>query len=426
MDNWIAEDQKYVWHPFTQEKSAPKNIAVESAKGAWIKKADGEEMLDFISSWWVNTHGHSHPYLNRAIQEQMEQIEHIIFAGFTHPKAVELSKRLIGHLGGHFAKVFFSDNGSTANEVALKMALQYFYNHQKVKPKVIALNGSYHGDTFGAMSTGTRNEFNQPFAPNLFDVYHVDPPTKANFKEVKAQFKSFLAKGDVAAFVFEPLLMGVAGMQCYDADCLDELIVLAKQSDVITIADEVFTGFYRTGTMFAIQQIQEQPDIICLSKGLTAGYLPLGLSICTHKIYDAFYSDDRLKTFFHGHSFTGNPLSCAVACASLDLFEREEIQKNIQLIIGWNKAFKKELSQRSEVGNIRQMGTILAFDLNSNEATSYFNTMRDHIYEFFLDRNILLRPLGNTVYFSPPYCINHKEYKIAEQAVRDLFDYLKN
>lgn len=426
MDNKsiIEKDKKYVWHPFTQEKLAKDNVPMVSGKGSWLKDADGNEYLDLISSWWVNTHGHSHPEINKAIQDQVNQLEHIIFAGFTHPKGVELSERLIHKLGGHFAKVFFSDNGSTANEVALKMCFQYFYNNKQVKPKVIAFNGSYHGDTFGSMSTSTRNEFNIPFAKNLFDVYHIDVPNAENFDDVKEQFKSFINKGDVAAFVFEPLVLGVAGMQMYNSEYLDKLISICKESDVLTIADEVFTGFYRTGKMFSINHLQNQPDFICLSKGITAGYLPLGVTITTQKVYDAFYSDDRLKTFFHGHSYTGNPISCAVACKSLDIFEQQNTIANIKAIENWNHSFLAELKDHKAVKDARVLGTILAFEIVNDDKNSYFNPIGGEVYDYFMERKLMIRPLGSTVYILPPYCFTNEEYLIGKNAIVEFLDKL--
>lgn len=420
----IKRDKEFVWHPFTQEKLAPNNIPIVKGKDSWIIDADGNEYLDAISSWWVNVHGHSNAYINDALQKQVNELEHIIFAGFTHPKGIELAERIIGHLGGHFKKAFYSDNGSTSNEVALKMAFQYFYNKGEERTKVIAFNGSYHGDTFGVMSTATRNEFNAPFSPNLFDVFHIDAPTEQNFEQIFQEFKTLIRQNDVAAFVFEPIVMGVAGMKVYSAKLLDKMIEYCKQNDVLTIADEVFVGFYRTGEMFAINHLNNQPDIICLSKGLTGGYLPLGLTATTQPIYDAFYSDDRLKTFFHGHSYTGNPLSCAVACASLDLFERKSTLENISNISNWNNQFSQILVKNKHTTNVRHLGTILAFDVITKEDINYFNTIRDHIYDFFLEKRLIIRPLGNTVYITPPYCFTQEEYKRTQDGILEFLETL--
>jgi len=420
------KDKKYIWHPFTQEKTASLNIPIKKGKGVWIYDENGKKYLDAISSWWVNTHGHAHPYMREKIDEQLGELEHVIFAGFTHPKAIEISERLIGKLGEGFDKVFFSDNGSTANEVALKMAFQYCYNNGQRKSKIIAFKDSYHGDTYGAMSVGGRSDFSKPFEDNLFDVYHLDVPTDLNFNQVKKQLIQFLNNGDVAAFIFEPLVLGTAGMITYKVKHLNELMAMCKAKDVLNIADEVFTGFYRTGKLFAHQYLDIKPDLICLSKGLTGGYLPLGLTITHQKIYDAFYSEDKKKAFFHGHSYTGNPLSCAAACASLDLMEKQETVDSVRRIVQRHKDFIKVLQARNEVQAVRQIGTILAFDIKSSTKTSYFNKSRDVLYNFFIDKGILIRPLGNTLYIVPPYCISNNELDLLYNAIKSLLNQIRS
>lgn len=420
------KDSKYIWHPFTQEKTASKNITIKKGKGAWIFDDSENKYLDAISSWWVNIHGHAHPYMRKKIDEQLAQLEHVIFAGFTHPRAIEISERLIQKLGKGFDKVFFSDNGSTSNEVALKMSFQYWFNKGQQKSKIIAFKDSYHGDTYGAMSVGGRSDFSKPFEDNLFDVYHLDVPTDQNFEKVKKQLTNFLNKEDVAAFIFEPLVLGTAGMITYKVKHLNELMSMCKAKDVINIADEVFTGFYRTGKLFAHQYLNIKPDIVCLSKGLTGGYLPLGLTVTHQKIYDAFYSDDKKKAFFHGHSYTGNPLSCAAACASLDIVERQETTDNVKRIIQKHKDFIKVLQGRKEVQAVRQIGTILAFDIKSSGKTSYFNKSRDTLYQFFIDKGILMRPLGNTLYIVPPYCITNNELDTLYNAIKSLLNQIRS
>lgn len=419
------KDKKYIWHPFTQEKTAPDNITIVKAKDAWLYAEDGTKYLDCISSWWVNMHGHSNNYINQKLAEQAADMEHVIFAGFTHPKAVEISERIVGKLGPDFHKVFFSDNGSTSNEVALKMAFQYFYNQGKKRAKIIAFRDSYHGDTYGAMSVAARNEFSKPFEDNLFDVYHLDVPTKDNFATVKKQLKKYLSLNDCAAFIFEPLVLGTAGMVMYSPEHLQELMEMCSSVGVLNIADEVFTGFYRTGKLFSHQHLSKAPDLVCLSKGLTGGYLPLGLTVVNQKIYDAFYSDNKLKAFFHGHSYTGNPLSCAVACASLDLLEKQESEDNIKRIVQKHKDFAKVLATKKEVSNVRQQGTILAFDVNTSGKDSYFNSNRDKFYNFFLNKGILMRPLGNTLYLVPPYCTSNSELDLAYNAIKSLLNQIK-
>ncbi|MFT6746520.1 MAG: adenosylmethionine-8-amino-7-oxononanoate aminotransferase [Glaciecola sp.] len=420
------KDEKYIWHPFTQEKTASLNIPIKKGKGVWIYDEDDKKYLDAISSWWVNIHGHAHPYMRKKIDEQLGELEHVIFAGFTHPKAIEISERLITKLGDGFDKVFFSDNGSTSNEVALKMSFQYFYNQGKKKTKIIAFKDSYHGDTYGAMSVGGRSDFSKPFEDNLFDVFHLDVPTDQNFQQVRKQLIQFLNSGDVAAFVFEPLVLGTAGMITYKVKHLNELMSMCKAKGVLNIADEVFTGFYRTGKLFAHQYLNIKPDLICLSKGLTGGYLPLGLTITHQKIYDAFYSEDKKKAFFHGHSYTGNPLSCAAACASLDLLENQETLDGVKRIVQKHKDFIKVLQTRKEVQGVRQIGTILAFDLKSSTGTSYFNKSRDKLYQFFIDKGILMRPLGNTLYIVPPYCISSNELDLLYNAIKSLLNQIRS
>jgi len=414
------KDSQLIWHPFTQEKTANINIPIVSAKGVWLKGEDGREILDGISSWWTNVHGHGNEYMAKAIYEQALKMEHLIFAGFTHPKAIELSERIINHVGTNYQKVFFSDNGSTSNEVALKMAIQFHYNNGAPKNKVIAFQDSYHGDTFGVMSTGGRSAFSAPFDPNLFDVYHLDVPNNDNEETIIKQFKAFVEKGDVAAFAFEPLVMGTAGMIMYSEYLLETLVGIAHENNVITICDEVFTGFYRTGKMFSFQHTNIKPDILCLSKGLTGGMMTLGLTVCKSFIYDAFYSNDKMKAFFHGHSYTGNPIACSAACASLDLFDSEPTQGNIAKLMSMQLGFSEELKENSLFNNVRLKGTILAFDVINNESTSYFNSIRDRLYNFFLDKNVLLRPLGNTLYILPPYSISKSEYAIIKDAVLSL------
>jgi len=414
------KDAQLIWHPFTQEKTAELNILIESAKGVWLKGEDGREILDGISSWWTNVHGHGNEYMAKAIYNQALKMEHLIFAGFTHPKAIELSERIIGKVGEDYSKVFFSDNGSTSNEVALKMAIQYHYNTGTPKNKIIAFQDSYHGDTFGVMSTGGRGAFSAPFDPNLFDVYHLDVPNKDNEATILQQFKSFVGKGDVAAFAFEPLVMGTAGMIMYSESLLEELVEIAHENNVITICDEVFTGFYRTGKMFSFQHTNIKPDILCLSKGLTGGMMALGLTVCKSFIYDAFYSNDKMKAFFHGHSYTGNPIACSAACASLDLFDSQPTQDNISNLLEMQFNFSEELKQIKHFKNVRLKGTILAFDVISKESTSYFNSIRDVLYNYFLEKDILLRPLGNTLYILPPYSINNLEYELIKDAVLRL------
>lgn len=401
------KDKQYIWHPFTQMQTAQNILPVVKAEGLYLYTEDGKRIMDAVSSWWTNVHGHSHPHIAKALNEQFKTLDHVIFAGFTHPKAIELAERIIGKLP-FLDKVFFSDDGSTSVEVAIKMAFQYWYNKKEPKTKIVAFKNAYHGDTFGAMSVGGRDTFNNPFNPFLFDVEFIDVPTTGNEDKVIEQLIDKVQHNDVAAFIFEPLVQGSAGMVMYSSEVLNQLINICRTHEVITIADEVMTGFGRTGKFFATDYVINKPDIVCLSKGLTGGVLPLGLTVCTNQIYNAFLSNDHSNTFFHGHSFTGNALSCAAACASLDIFEEQHTWNQIKMIVESHKKFAKKLSNHKTFKEIRQTGTILALEFENGES-SYFNNLRDILYHYFLENNILLRPLGNVLYILPPYCIKQEE-----------------
>lgn len=400
-------------------QTAPLPIPIVRAEGSVLYGADGRTYLDMISSWWVNLHGHAHPYIAERVSQQLRTLEHVIFAGFTHEPAVELAERLLSILPPNQAKVFYSDNGSTAVEVALKMAFQYWHNLGQPRRKVVALDGAYHGDTFGAMAVGGRSAFSAPFAPFLFDVDYIPAPVPGQ-EETVLQLAETLFTADVAAFIAEPLVQGSGGMVMYEPDVLDKLFQLARRSGSLIIADEVMTGFGRTGRLFASDYLQEKADLMCLSKGLTGGTMALGVTTCTQTIYDAFLSDDKLKTLFHGHSFTANPLACTAALASLDLTLSEETKLNLKRIGDQHTAFSQTLAQSSVVANVRQRGTLLAFDLVTEGATSYFNNIRDVAYNFLLERGVLMRPLGNVLYLMPPYCTSDEQLQYAYEQVDEL------
>ncbi|MFH1321139.1 MAG: adenosylmethionine--8-amino-7-oxononanoate transaminase [Bacteroidota bacterium] len=429
--NILKKDQKNIWHPYTQMNKAKPPIVITRGEGAYLFDEDGNKYIDAISSWWVNTHGHAHPYIIEKVSEQLRILEHVIFAGFTHPKAVELSERLLKVLPGNQSKIFFSDNGSTAVEVALKMALQYWYNNGITKTKIIAFKNGYHGDTFGAMSVSGRGAFTKPFNSLLFDVIHIDVPVNCSVEtrhclaSTFEQLKTAITGNDTAAFIFEPLVQGAAGMVMYEPEALEDLIKYCKEYNVLTIADEVMTGFGRTGNFFATDCLSVKPDIICMSKGLTGGTMALGVTSCTLEIYDAFLSAPGLpeeKTFFHGHSYTANPLACAAACASMDLFDKPETLGNIKRIEQKHKDFVTKVKNNHAIKEIRQKGTILAIELLAGEETSYFNPLRDKLYDFFLKRGIIIRPLGNVIYVLPPYCISDDDLDFIYAAIAD---YLK-
>ena len=351
---WQEKDLHFVWHPFTHLKYAETAINIVRSEGSYYFDEDGNKYIDGISSWWVNLHGHSHPYIAKKVYEQLSTNAHSIFSGFTHPAAIELAERLLNHLPDNLVKVFYSDNGSTAVEVALKMALQYWHNQGKAKTSIIAFENAYHGDTFGSMSVGARNAFNNAFSPLLFDVLRLPVPDKENIDAVKQTLLNHIKAGNVCAFIFEPLVLGAGGsMQMYDATLLDELLLICKQHNVITIADEVMTGFGRTGKFFATDYLNNKPNIICLSKGITGGVMPLGVTACAQFIYDAYISDDKYKTFFHGHSYTANPTACAAALASMDLMEKHETWNNIQQIAASHASFKEKIKTHPNIISLR-------------------------------------------------------------------------
>lgn len=386
----------------------------------------GKKYIDAFSSWWTCIHGHSHPYIAKKVSVQLKKLEHVIFAGFTHEPAVRLAERLLKKLPKNQKKIFYSDNGSTAVEVALKMAFQFWDNQQQPKPKVIAFRNAYHGDTFGAMSVSARGAFSKPFQANLFDVIFVDAPAEGNEQEAIRQITQVIKdqSSSISAFIFEPLVQGVAGMVLNGSDALSEMIRICRKNKIFTIADEVFTGFGRTGKFFACNYLSEQPDIVCLSKGLTGGTMAMGVTSCTEEIFNGFLSEDRTKTFFHGHSFTANPVACSASLASMDLMEKKETWRNIARINRKHSAFQKVIRSRSSVIS-RTLGVILAVELKTSGETSYFNAIRDKANKFFLDRGILLRPLGNVVYLVPPYCISDKDLDYIYDSILDFLNLIE-
>lgn len=424
--NFESLDKKNIWHPFTPLEGASEPLFVESAQGVYLHLKDGRKIIDAISSWWVNIHGHCNPVIAKAIGEQAKKLEHVIFAGLTHEPAIRLSENLLSILPENQSKIFFSDDGSTAVEVALKMAIQFWHNQGiKNKKKIVALEGAYHGDTFGSMSVGERSAFTAAFSPYLFEVEFIDFPAGQNEEKVIEDFKRKIQTQEVGAFIYEPLVQGAAGMRMYSPEILDQLISLAQGHEVICIADEVFTGFGRTGKLFAGNYLKTQPDIVAVSKGITGGFLPLGVTSCSEKIVDAFKSPEASKTFFHGHSYTANPLACAAANASFDMLMSDDCQNNIQRISDSHLQFILKINpdnnrNHKAIKNVRTLGTILAIELQTKEGTSYFSEIRKKIYPFFLERNILLRPLGNVIYVLPPYVIADDELQIIYSTIEEF------
>ncbi len=415
------KDQHYIWHPYTQMQNPLPIIPIVSGKGATLIAEDGKTYIDAVASWWTNLHGHGHPYIAERIAKQAKQLEHVIFAGFTHQPAVDLAEKLITALPNNQEKVFYSDNGSTAVEVALKMVFQYWYNNKQAKKIIIAFENAYHGDTFGAMAVSGRSSFTKPFETFLFDVKTIPVPVNGKEQISIDALNAIIAehKEDIAGFIFEPLIQGTAGMVMYSAEVLDRLLDICKANTIFTIADEVMTGFGRTGKLFACNYLKNEPDIFCLSKGITGGFLPLGLTTCNAIIYNAFLSSDKSKTFFHGHSYTANPIACAAALANLELFEKENTLEKIKQIQALHEAFIPTVIGNNRVLDIRVLGSILALEIKVSDA-SYFSELRDKIYNYFLEWGILLRPLGNTVYILPPYCISNEELEYIYHHIRLL------
>jgi adenosylmethionine-8-amino-7-oxononanoate aminotransferase len=433
----LDRDRALVWHPYTQMKTAPPPLPIVRGQGVYLYTEDGRKLLDGISSWWVNIHGHSHPRLNQAIADQAKKLEHVIFAGATHEPAVDLAERLVGVLPAGLTRVFYSDNGSTAVEVAAKLAVQYWRNQgQPSRQRIVALHHAYHGDTVGAMSVSDDSVFTKAFSSLLFPVDRVHSPycyrCPMNLRretcgiDCLGDLDSRLKSGgdQIAAVLVEPMLQGAGGMIMWPREFLDGVRQLCYRHGVLMIADEVLTGFGRTGRMFACEHASVTPDIICLSKALTAGYLPLAVTAVTNAVYEAFLSDDRSKTFFHGHSFTANPLACAVALASLDVFEEGDVLSRVARLERQLRDGFAPLSQLPIVGDVRVLGGVAAIELVSDKATKdaggYLDQIGPRLYPAFLARGLLLRPLGNVLYFMPPYVITDAEVEWVISCVGDV------
>lgn len=419
----MEQDRACIWHPFTQMHTTAFSIPIVRAKGLYLYDENGMRYADGISSWWVNLHGHAHPYIAEKIATQAKILEHVLFAGFTHPPAVHLASRLLQLLPGQMSKIFYSDNGSTAVECAIKMALQYWYNQdcETKKLQIICFRNSYHGDTFGAMSASGKNAFNKPFWKHLFEVKTIDLPQKGGDSSAYLQLQAILSEEKAACFIFEPLVLGTGGMLTYPPDALNALIRLCKEHRVLTIADEVMTGFGRTDTLFACAQLSESPDLICLSKGLTGGFLPLGVTACTESIFNAFLGSSLSQAFLHGHSYTANPLACTSALASLDLLLEHSCLKQREMIAASHAAFCLKWKNHPCLRRCEHIGTLLIVEYHSGRPSSYFEPIGKHLYRFFLTRGILLRPLGNVLYLMPPYCIQMDELQwIQDQIILSL------
>lgn len=397
-----------IWHPFTQHGLNEPIIKINSAKNEFLFTDNNTPIIDGISSWWVNTHGHSNPDIIKAVSTQAEALQQVIFAGFTHNPAEEVAAKIKKFLPPKLEYAFFSDSGSTAVEVGIKMAVGYFHNKGIYnRTKIVAFEKAYHGDTFGGMSSGGKSVFNRPYANMLFDVVHLPFPERGNEDKTIEAFKELLHKqaSQIAAVIIEPLILGAGGMLIYNSFVINELYKLAKEHDIFFILDEVMTGWGRTGTMFAFEQTNIIPDILCLSKGLTGGVLPLALTLATKEIYEGFYTQDKADMFFHSSSYTANPIACAAASANLDIWEKEPVLEKVKFINKYHSDRFKMFEQNDLVENSRILGSIFAFDIKV-EKEGYLSEIATDLYRFYLEKGVLLRPLGNTVYIMPPYCIS--------------------
>ncbi|MGV3461485.1 MAG: adenosylmethionine--8-amino-7-oxononanoate transaminase [Flavobacterium sp.] len=420
----IQRDAAHLWHPYTQHKTAPAPIAIARAEGAKVWDTEGKEYIDAIASWWVNPYGHSNKYIADAIYRQLTTLEHVLFGGFTHEPAIVLAERLLPLLPTNQKKLFFSDNGSTAVEIAIKVALQYFYNKGEKRTKIIAFENAFHGDTFAAMAASGISFFTEAFRGSLIDVVRIPVPVAGKGGESIASLKTLAATGEYAAFIFEPLVQGAAGMVMYEPAPLDELIAICRENNIFTIADEVMTGFGKTGKHFACNYLTKQPDMICLSKALTAGTIPMAITTFTQQLFDGFYDDDVNKALFHGHTFTANPTGCAAALAGLDLLQSAEMQENISRINNMHYVFLEKVKHHPRVENPRVCGVIMAFDVKRDGAESYYGNFRNKLYNFFIEKGVIMRPVGNTIYILPPYIITVQEltfiYDIVEGALEKV------
>jgi adenosylmethionine---8-amino-7-oxononanoate aminotransferase len=415
----LERDQKVIWHPYTQHGLEENPLAAKSAKGAWITLENGKQILDAISSWWVNIHGHAHPELSKTLSQQAEVLDHILFAGFTHEPAVALAEILVKAMKERHTsleKVFFSDNGSTAVEVALKMAFQYHVNKsKKPRPRFLALHGAYHGDTFGAMAVGEPAGFHSIFRSLLPQVDFIKPGNINSLQELVEKNKD-----EYAAFIFEPLVQGAGGMVMYDKQFLVEAQKICRENNILLICDEVFTGFYRTGLAFAFEHAGLDPDFICVSKGITGGYLPLAATLTTRNVFETFLSQDVSRAFLHGHSYTANPIACAVAITSWNLLQSKETQANIKnLNENTSKAIAK-FEKQSLVSDPRSLGTIGAVTMNFD--LNYMSSMGRWFKTKAIEKGVLLRPLGRVLYAVPPYCVTTEEVGAIYKTINDLIE----
>lgn len=408
--------QSPVWHPFTQHGLGQPVVEIASGDGAWLTTRDGARLIDAISSWWVTTHGHRHPAIMAAIQRQASKLDQVIFAGFTHEPAERLARELISLAPPGLAHVFYSDSGSTAVEVALKMALGFWRNNGEPRSRIVALEHAYHGDTVGAMSAGARGVFSASYEPLLFDVVRLPFPQVGREQATLDALEAACAREPVAALIVEPLILGAGGMLTYAPEVLAGLAAICRARGVLLIADEVMTGWGRTGSLFACEQAAVAPDIMCMAKGLTGGTLPLAATLCTPAIFNAHVSMDRARMFFHSSSYTANPIACAAALANVGVWRTEPVRERIGALSSWQAQALERYRGHPKVSAVRRCGTIAALDLKVAGA-GYLANAAPKLSAFFLERGVLLRPLGNTIYVLPPYCITQDELGLVHEAI---------
>ena len=407
-----------VWHPFTQHALHGEIPLIVRSEGAWLDTADGRRLFDAISSWWVVTHGHRYPPIMEAIKAQTDKLDQIIFAGLTHPPAEELARLLVAMTPPELTHVFFSDSGSTSVEVALKMALGFWLHSGEDRRRILAMEGAYHGDTVAGMSVGERGVFNAPYEPLLFDVGRIPFPHRGREQRTFDAIDKACREGGVAALIVEPLILGAGGMLIYPPDVLAEMARICKSHGALFIADEVMTGWGRTGTLFACEQADVVPDIACYSKGLTGGAVPLAVTLCRTEIFNAHYSEDRRKTFFHSSSYTANPIACAAAVANVKVWMCEPVRERIAALFDIHAKALDRFRDDSRFANVRQIGTIAALDLVVGDE-GYLASVGPRLYNSFTARGLLLRPLGNTIYLMPPYCSTASEIEAAYDAISE-------
>jgi adenosylmethionine---8-amino-7-oxononanoate aminotransferase len=408
-----------VWHPFTQHAIEPPAPEVVRTKGAYLETRDGRRILDAISSWWVVTHGHRHPRIVEAIRAAADRLDQVIFAGFTHEPAERLARELVALAPAGLDYVFYSDSGSTSVEVALKMALGAARNRTEARDRIVVMEHSYHGDTIGAMSVGARGVFNAAYEPLLFAVDTIPFPAAGQEQETLDSFERFARGRQTAALIVEPLVLGAGGMLMYPPWILAELKRIAEATGTLLIADEVMTGWGRTGTLFACEQAGISPDILCTSKGLTGGSLPLAATLASAAVFDAHYSEDRSRTFFHSSSYTANPVACAAALANVEVWCAEPVLERIAALAAAQRRQVDQLAANARFAEARACGTIGAVDVRVDGA-GYLAEIGPRLRAAFLQRDVLLRPLGNIVYVLPPYCITAEELESVYALIADV------